>query len=97
MAKLRFSVPTLSTASTAFELQYLSQRGTLAGELVAAATVAHVTFSQRLGHGLDVVATVRNLFDQRYADPASDEHLQDSIPQDGRTFRVGLQWAILAK
>jgi iron complex outermembrane receptor protein len=97
MAKLRFSVPTLTNTSTAFELQYLSQRGTLAGEFVEPATVAHVTFTERLGHSIDVVASVRNLFNQRYADPASDEHLQDSIPQDGRTFRVGLQWAILAK
>ena len=97
MVKGRFSLPITDTASTAFEVQYLSRRGTLAGAVVDPATVANITFSERLGRGLEFVTTVRNLFGQRYADPASDEHLQDTIPQDGRTFRVGVQWAIAAK
>jgi outer membrane receptor protein involved in Fe transport len=39
-----------------------------------------------------VVAAVRNLVNVRYADPASEEHRQDVIEQDGRTFTVGLRW-----
>jgi len=38
--------------------------------------------------GLDLSASVYNLFDKSYQDPASLDHLQDSLVQDGRTFRV---------
>jgi outer membrane receptor protein involved in Fe transport len=37
---------------------------------------------------------IRNLFNARYSDPASDEHLVDSIEQNGRTIRVGLRWKL---
>ena len=42
---------------------------------------------------MTVTGQVRNLFNARYADPASDEHVSDSIEQNGRTVRVGLRWA----
>jgi iron complex outermembrane receptor protein len=35
-----------------------------------------------------VSASVYNLFDKSYADPGGGEHVQDRIPQDGRSFRV---------
>jgi len=38
--------------------------------------------------GLEVSASVYNVFDERYADPATPFHLQDTIPQPGRTFRL---------
>ena len=44
-----------------------------------------------LGRSFELFGTVRNLFDVDYAIPASDQHLQDTIPQNGRTFRVGLR------
>jgi outer membrane receptor for ferrienterochelin and colicins len=31
------------------------------------------------------------------SDPASDEHLVDSIEQNGRTFRIGLRWKLWAR
>ena len=34
---------------------------------------------------------VRNLFDEAYATPGGYEHVQPAIPQDGRTFIVGLE------
>jgi outer membrane receptor protein involved in Fe transport len=50
-----------------------------------------------VGPNFDLVGTVRNLFDLTYAVPASDEHLQDTIPQNGRTFRVGLRVKLPAR
>jgi iron complex outermembrane receptor protein len=35
-----------------------------------------------------VSASVYNLFDKAYADPGGQEHVQDTIPQDGRSYRV---------
>jgi len=36
--------------------------------------------------------SVYNLFDYRYGDPASLEHVQDVIQQDGRNFRLKLSY-----
>ena len=46
---------------------------------------------QAAGTNARLFGTVRNLFDVDYAVPASSEHVQDTIPQNGRTFRVGLR------
>jgi iron complex outermembrane receptor protein len=99
LAKLRFSVPLAGVAAgsaASLEVHYLSRRGTLAGRDVNAVAVAHLTVVGRVRPGLDVVGSIRNLFDQDYADPASDEHRQDSIPRDGRTIRAGLRWTFLS-
>jgi outer membrane receptor protein involved in Fe transport len=52
-----------------------------------------VTFRQPLSARLQLVASGRNLFDAQYADPASDEHAQDAIVQNGRTLQVGVSWS----
>jgi iron complex outermembrane receptor protein len=41
--------------------------------------------------------SIRNLFDRAYADPGSAEHRQNVIPQDGRSFRIGLEWQLGSK
>jgi outer membrane receptor for ferrienterochelin and colicins len=74
------------------EGQYLSGRKTIVGTEVDAAFVLHVTFTQPLGRRAELVATVRNLFDNEYRDPASSSHWQEAIPQNGRTARIGLRW-----
>ena len=51
--------------------------------------VADITVSVRkLLPWLEVSASVYNLFDKAYADPGGQEHVQDTIPQDGLSFRV---------
>jgi iron complex outermembrane receptor protein len=93
IAKLRLSAPGPIAGTTgAFEVQHLSSRRTLAGDNVSAVTIAHATVTAQINSALEVVATVRNLFDQTYFDPASDEHLADKIEQNGRTARIGLRW-----
>jgi outer membrane receptor protein involved in Fe transport len=68
--------------------RYLSPRLTLAGQRTAAAVVCDARVSHRLVAGLTAGFEVRNLFDRRYGDPGSKEHVQDQIDQDGRAFFV---------
>ena len=93
LAKLRLSVPGPRPRSFAsFEWQYLSTRTTITGLTVDPASVANVTVNVPMGPSVTVTGNIRNLFNARYADPGSDEHLSDSIEQNGRTFRVGVRW-----
>jgi len=41
---------------------------------------------------LEVSGSLYNLFDTKYATPAAREHLQDTIQQDGRSFRLKLTY-----
>jgi outer membrane receptor protein involved in Fe transport len=50
-------------------------------------------FSQKLIKNLEFSASVYNLLNTQYSDPASDFHGPlDIIEQDGRTFRVKLTY-----
>ena len=84
-------------SSLAIEVLGIGGRQTVAGNQLGAATTANLTLIKPLGRSLELVGTVRNLFNLDYAVPASDEHLQDSIPQNGRTFRVGFAEAPLRR
>jgi iron complex outermembrane receptor protein len=73
----------------ALDVRYTGPRRTLAGNVTGGFTVAHFTLSGRkLLPWLEVSASVYNLLDKSYADPGGEEHVQDTIPQDGRSFRV---------
>jgi hypothetical protein len=74
-------------------MQAMSRRLLIGGGSAAARAVAHVNYVQPVGPDVTVVATVRNVFGTVYADPASEEHTQLTIPQEGRAFRIGVQWA----
>jgi iron complex outermembrane receptor protein len=92
MGKARVSAPLFGTGSSlAVEVLAIGRRQTLSGNWTGAATTANVTLVKPLGRSLELFGTVRNLFDVDYAVPASSEHVQDTIPQNGRTFRVGLR------
>jgi outer membrane receptor for ferrienterochelin and colicins len=98
MAKVRLSLPGPSKGSSlAMEVLSMSSRRTIAGGTVGAATTASVTAVAPLAKAFELVFTVRDLFNTRYADPASSEHRQDDIPQNGRTLRVGVRWQLGAK
>jgi iron complex outermembrane receptor protein len=49
-------------------------------------------FSQKIIKNLEFSASVYNLLDRRYSDPASQFHVQDLIEQNGRTFRLKLTY-----
>ena len=49
-------------------------------------------FSRNLAPNLEVSASIYNLFDTKYGYPGSADHLQETITQDGRSFRVKLTY-----
>jgi iron complex outermembrane receptor protein len=48
--------------------------------------------SEKIAKGMELSASVYNLFDKRYADPGAPEHVQDLIWQDGRSYRLKLSY-----
>jgi iron complex outermembrane receptor protein len=66
---------------------------TLEGNQAEAFAVANLTlFSQKIVKGLEFSASVYNLLDTKYAFPGTEDHREDTIPQDGRSFRVKLTY-----
>ncbi len=55
-------------------------------------TLNFTLFSRDIVKNLELSASVYNLLNQQYADPATRSHLQDQIPQNGRTFRLKLTY-----
>jgi len=78
------------------ELQGVSRREfTQNGANIAAAgrVIANATlFSAGIIPSLEASASIYNLMDKRFDDPATTDHLQNVIPQDGRTFRLQLAY-----
>jgi iron complex outermembrane receptor protein len=94
LAKFRLSLTGPTTeGTTAVEVVAMSRRLTVSRGTVPGHMVANVTYVQPLGRRLTLTAAVRNVLDSDYADPASEEHRQESIPQDGRTVHIGLRWS----
>jgi outer membrane receptor for ferrienterochelin and colicins len=99
LAKANFSLPLVQKKLFAsLEAQYTSTRRTLSQTDLGGFLVMNATlFSRNLGKGLELSASLYNLFDKRYADSGGLEHLQASIPQDGRSFRVKLSYRLPLK
>ena len=71
------------------EVLFNSSVGTLAGAKTEDYTLLNATlFSQKIARGLEASASIYNILDTRYTIPGAADHMQDVIPQDGRTFRV---------
>jgi len=64
-------------------MEHLGSIGTL---------VAVVLLAGLASRRLEVAASLYNLFDVDYAYPGFGEHVQETIAQDGRTFRLGLTY-----
>jgi len=72
---------------------FTSGRKTLAGGEIGGFWQTNVTlFSQNFFKGLELSASLYNLFDKKYSDPGAGEHVQDKIQQDGRSFRFKLTY-----
>ncbi len=66
---------------------------TVQGDDAASYGVVNLTlFSQNLVKNLEFSASVYNVLDRHYGDPASNFHVQDLIEQDGRSFRLKLTY-----
>jgi iron complex outermembrane receptor protein len=106
LVKLNVSVPVVRDKVFAgLEYQFTSRRYslhntvaggqpvTVQGETADAFGVLNFTvFSRDLVKNLEFSASVYNLLDQEYADPATRFHLQDTLERDGRTFRIKLTY-----
>ncbi|OGW55441.1 MAG: hypothetical protein A2Y81_02375 [Nitrospirae bacterium RBG_13_43_8] len=94
LAKLNIIVPVLKEkVFLGIETQYVSKVKTLEGNYASDYFLANLTlFSQNLLKSLETSATVYNLFDEKYGNTGSEEHAQDIIEQDGRSFRIKLTY-----
>jgi iron complex outermembrane receptor protein len=94
LAKLNLVLPIMrDRLFLGAEEQYTSSRSTLAGNQTGDAYLTNATLSCRTPlQGLELILSVYNLFDRHYGDPGGAEHLQDVIRQDGRSFRVKLDY-----
>ena len=94
LAKLNVLFPLIrKNIFTGIELQYNDTRKTLAGNEANSYLIANLTLLGRnLMKGLDVSASVYNLFDKKYSDPGGAEHRQDLISQNGINFRFKLTY-----
>lgn len=93
LAKFNYSRPLFDDAlRTGVELHYNGPHRTLAGATIGGHAVANLTLSSgKPARGMELSASIYNLFDKRYADPARPEHVPiDVIAQDGRNFRLKL-------
>jgi iron complex outermembrane receptor protein len=72
-------------------LRYISERLAPSGDRVDGFVVTDLTLVGRdIVKGLSVSLDIHNLFDERYAHPGSEEHIQGRIEQNGRTLRFRL-------
>ena len=92
LAKLNLIAPVVQERLyAAAEVQYMSERMTLTGNNTDDFVVMNLNFSARLLENRAKASFgVFNIFDQEYFDPASEEHIQEMILQNGRTFRATL-------
>ena len=75
------------------EEQYTSERKLLDGTHVGDVLLTNLTLSaDNMISGLKLSAGLYNAFNVTYEDPASVEHLQRAIEQDGRSFRLKLTY-----
>jgi iron complex outermembrane receptor protein len=94
LAKLNLLVPLMpERLFVGMEQQYQSNRASRTGTPTGDAYLTNVTLSGRTPlAGLNFSLSVYNLFDRRYSDSGGEEHVQDLIQQDGRSFRAKLEY-----
>ena len=93
LAQLRFRATT-SWVNVGIEAIHVGRRLTLQGEAAPQSTLTNLTLGSRTpGTRTHLTLSVQNLFNTRLMDPASAEHPQGAILQDGRTVRLKATWA----
>lgn len=89
VAKASVLTPAWHGADAALALRGVGRRPTLAGERTAPYLLVDLSARHRLPGGrLTLNAAVWNLTGATYGDPGAQQHVQDVIPQDGRTWRA---------
>jgi iron complex outermembrane receptor protein len=96
LAKLNFAAPLADNGWLGgLELQYTGSRKTLAGDTAGAYLLTNLTLvNDSMTKGLQLSASVYNLFNGHYADPGGAELIHDSgvtldtVSGDGRNYRL---------
>ena len=99
IGKMYLSVPLFQQKVFAtVDTQYLSHRMTIHDERVSSYAIVNLTLlGKQIGKNLDLSFSVDNVLNKRYSDPGAQQHLQNSIQQDGRNFRGKLVWTFGGK
>jgi outer membrane receptor for ferrienterochelin and colicin len=94
LANLNLAAPVIPKKIFAgLDLSYVSTRLTLAGSRAPGYAIPNVTvFTQPFLKGIEVSASVYNLFNTKYGYPGGLEHREDIIYQDGRGFRLKVMY-----
>lgn len=87
LAKLAFQIP-IARMTLGLEGQYVSERLTIRQETLPGVFLPNVALTAPIGRRLELTAGIYNAFNASYSDPGAEEHVQRSIPQDGRTALV---------
>jgi len=89
LVQASLSVPLIKQKLFAsMDLQYLSKRLTLGGQYTGAYVLPNFTlFSRDVLKRWEISASLYNAFNEKYSDPAGNGLVEDTILQDGRTFR----------
>src|SRR5207249_2833824 len=90
LAKLNLLVPFLDDkVSLGLELQYVSAVRVNDSEDARGYLLTNATlFTQHIVNNLEASFSIYNLFDQRYRYPAGPNFLEETLPAEGRSFRV---------
>lgn len=99
LAKFRLLLPIAQNKlSAAFDGWYTGRLLSVSGAELGGYFVANATLlAHDLHKNFDVSVSVYNLFNKYYADSAGFEHVEASIPQDGRTAQVQLTYRFASK
>jgi len=94
LGKLNASIPLLKKkVFGTLDAQYVGRRSTLTQNTVSPYTTLNFTLLGRDIFGrLDLSASLYNALDKTFYDPGAEQHRQDALQQDGRSFRVKLVW-----
>ncbi len=94
LAKCILSIPMLEDRlSAGLEVLYTSGRLNVLGTAVPDYTLANLNFVfNGWKKGPSLALGIYNLLDRDYGDPGGIEHLQASIPQDGRNYRLQVRY-----
>ena len=95
LAKLHWAQPLRKDGrlSLGTEVLYTSERLTRAGNESDGFLLANLTLvCQARAPGIELSASVLNLLDEDYGDPAAGFLVQEVIPQNGRNYRLRFTW-----
>jgi len=95
LAKFNIAVPLMRDKVFAgIEEQYMSKRKTRDSDYTRDFYITNLTiYSSRILKGFELSLSAYNLFDTKYGDPMSADFRQQTIMQDGRTYRMKLTYA----